>query len=85
MVDNSPRTEDVLQAVAHGLQKVFNGDAEISESRTGFVLLAFGIGQPGISNYVSNCDRASMIEALRETADRLEKKQDNVRVPTPDA
>lgn len=44
---------------------------------TGFCLLVFGFHQPGISNYVSNADRADMIKALRETADRLERGQDN--------
>lgn len=44
---------------------------------TGFCLLVFGFHQPGIANYVSNAEREDMIEALRETADRLERKEDN--------
>lgn len=42
----------------------------------GFTLLVFDHKNPGMSNYVSNCDRVSMIKALRETADRIEKNQD---------
>lgn len=42
----------------------------------GFALIVFKIGEPGIGNYVSNAGRESMIEALRETANRLEAKQD---------
>ncbi len=46
----------------------------------GFAVLVFPHGQGGISNYVSNSNREDMIQALRETADRLEGKQD---FPTP--
>ena len=45
------------------------------EKKFGFALLIFEFHRPGISNYISNADRSSMVEALRETADRLEKKQ----------
>ncbi len=41
----------------------------------GFALIVFPFDTPGTSNYVSNAERTSMITALRETADRLEKKQ----------
>lgn len=44
-----------------------------------FTLLVFGEGEPGISNYISNCSRDDMIKALRETADRLERNEDNPR------
>ncbi len=46
----------------------------------GFALLVFPFHSPGISNYISNAQRDDMIKALRETADRLEKRQD---FPTP--
>jgi hypothetical protein len=39
-----------------------------------FVLLVFD--DPGIAQYVSNCSRENMVQALRETADRLEARED---------
>lgn len=44
--------------------------------RMGFCLLIFHFGGPGQADYVCNCDRADMIKALREAADRLEAGQD---------
>jgi hypothetical protein len=46
-----------------------------------FALVLFNDQKVG--QYISNCTRASMIEALRETADRLEKRQTVQRVKFP--
>jgi len=40
------------------------------------IVLIVGPWSPGISNYISNGNRADVIEELRETADRLERNQD---------
>lgn len=40
----------------------------------GFTVLVYVPGQPGIAHYVSNGERADCITAMREAADRLEKK-----------
>jgi hypothetical protein len=42
-----------------------------------FVLVLFN--DPKIAQYISNCERATTIEAMRETAERLEKRQDVTR------
>jgi GH25 family lysozyme M1 (1,4-beta-N-acetylmuramidase) len=42
----------------------------------GFTITVFPFNNPGVSNYISNANRSDMIKALRETADRLEKRQD---------
>lgn len=42
----------------------------------GFALIVFPFSRPGISNYISNAERASMIQALEETAKRLKNKGD---------
>lgn len=42
----------------------------------GFTIIVFPFKAPGISNYISNANRLDMIKALRETANRLEKKED---------
>lgn len=39
-----------------------------------FALLLFN--DPAVAQYVANCDRSDIIEAMRECADRLEQKQD---------
>lgn len=44
-----------------------------------FCLLVLPKHAAGIANYIANVERNSMIKALRETADRLEKNQDNRR------
>lgn len=47
-----------------------------------FALVVFN--DPAIGQYISNCRREDMIRALRETADRLENREDVVRGgPTP--
>lgn len=45
--------------------------------RKGFVLLVFNFHEPGIANYVSNCNREDAIKTLRETADKLENGELN--------
>lgn len=55
---------------------------EVLPKGLGFALLVFATDNPGLANYISNCDREDMIKALRETADRLEKGQ---IIPTPES
>lgn len=45
-----------------------------SRGRSLFVLIVFD--DPGLAQYVSNCDRSTMVRALRECADRLESRED---------
>lgn len=42
----------------------------------GFTILVFPLNKPGVANYISNAQRADMIKALREMADRLDNNQD---------
>lgn len=41
-----------------------------------FALIVADTEGPGVGQYVSNVRRKDMIEMLRETADRLEKRED---------
>ena len=71
-IEKQREIQNVLQALAVGINetlKSFFGEI-------GFALLTFEFHAPGVSNYISNAQREDMIKALRETADRLEKKQD---------
>lgn len=54
---------------------------EVLPDGWGFALIVFPFHRPGITNYISTGERESMIKALRETVERLEKKQD---FPTPE-
>lgn len=42
----------------------------------GFALFVFEFNRPGISNYISSAERSSMILAIKETLERLERDQD---------
>lgn len=49
---------------------------EECEEKMGFALIVFPFGKEQIANYISNVMREDMIKTMRETADRLEKKED---------
>lgn len=42
----------------------------------GFAFLLFEFHKPGVSNYISNAERGTMIKCFREAAHRLETSQD---------
>jgi len=71
-VEKQKEIEEVIQGLASATQEVIKDLL----GEMGFAILVFEFNRPGISHYVSNAERADMIDALRETADRLEKKQD---------
>lgn len=64
--------ENDLKLIAAGV----NDEIKERFGKMGFALIVFDFGRPGISNYISNAQRSDMIAALRETADRLEQRQD---------
>jgi hypothetical protein len=41
-----------------------------------FALIVADSVEPGVGQYVSNVNRADMVRLLRETADRLERRED---------
>lgn len=75
-------TRDVMQDLARGIDTVLGNEKD--NPKVGFALLVFPIGGTGIGNYVGNVNRADTIKVLRESADRLEQRQDNVRKPHPE-
>jgi hypothetical protein len=52
-------------------------DGPSKNGRSLFVLLVFD--DPAVAQYVSNGQRADIIKAMRECADRLERKEDVTR------
>ena len=65
-------TEDLMRKLGIAIETTLDKFTE----NMGFALVVFRMGEPGIGNYVSNSGRQSMIQVLRETADRLEAKED---------
>ena len=65
------------------LRMVTSGILDEIKSRlpddVGFMVLFWPVGTHGIAQYGSNCRRKDMIETLRETANRLERRQDVTR------
>jgi hypothetical protein len=68
------RTEKLMRICAEAIEQVIM-DYGPSDN-VGFALVTFGMDQPGIGNYISNCSRDDVIEALKETVKRLQKNQD---------
>lgn len=61
-------TELRLNALGKTIEKYFQNK--------GFALIIFELNAPGTSIYISNGQRADMITALREAANRLDLRQD---------
>jgi hypothetical protein len=68
--------QQMIEALLKDLAGDINRKIENKLGQMGFALLVFEFGKPGIGNYISNAQRETMIETLRETADRLENRQD---------
>ena len=65
-----PETKEMLQTIAKSVDKVCE---VLGIEEPLFALVVFN--DPKLAHFVSNCDRKSMIEAMRETANRLERKE----------
>lgn len=74
-IDPLAVTGQMLEAVARGLDRFFNGSLKQGEKATGFVLLTFPYGQQGKTNYISNGANREDIKILfREIIDVWEKE-----------
>lgn len=65
------KTEEHMRDLATVIDRM-NREA-LGGQRKGFVLMVFGFGAPGVSNYISNAERGDVVTALRELANRLEE------------
>lgn len=71
-IEKQKRIEDIMRELGSAIDSVLKDFWD----NMGFVLIVFEFFKPGISNYISNGQRSDIIKALRETADRLEAKED---------
>jgi len=64
----------MMNAVAQGLDKIFNGPVRGVDRKVGFVLLVFEYGEgKGRCNYISNgADRKDIVVMLKEQIKRFE-------------
>lgn len=71
-IEVQQQTEEIMKYLAKVL------DDAISEffPQAGFALIIFKFHEEGLSNYISNAERGSMIKALKEIVERLEKNED---------
>ena len=65
----------LMNAVARGLDQMFNGDAKGQDRKTGFVLMVYPFGDDtkGRCNYISNgADRRDVVTLMKEMIARFE-------------
>jgi predicted component of type VI protein secretion system len=67
-------SDDLMQSLAGGINKILNGEAKAADRKNGFVLLTFPFNAPegARTNYVSNANRDDIIVALKEIVARFE-------------
>ena len=75
-------TEPELREYFRSLSGAIEDCLPAGPSRKGRALFALIVfDDPGVAQYVSNANRQDMIRALRETADRIEKREMIEREP----
>ena len=69
-----PQFVEKMNAVAHVLDELFNGEAKGKDRKTGFVLMVFPFGDhSGRCNYISNgADRNDVVTLMKEMIARFE-------------
>jgi len=76
-----PELRELMNAVAGGLDEVFNGkDCAPADKKVGFFLVAFGFEKEGERipgsrfNYISNADKLDVRVLLKDVLARLEAR-----------
>lgn len=71
-----PEFREMMNALAGGLDDILNGKRKGANRRVGFVLLCFNMNNAGEResrcNYISNADRADVVDMLKEQIARFE-------------
>lgn len=66
-----PELRHVCNTIARGIEETAQ---QLGMERPLFALVLFN--DPKVGQYVCNCERATMIEALKETVARLARRED---------
>jgi hypothetical protein len=68
-----PEYVERMNALAHALDTVFNGELKGEDRPTGFVLLVFPFGDCGRCNFISNgAGRKDIVALMREMIQKFE-------------
>ncbi|MCG8273125.1 hypothetical protein MIC97_16625 [Aquamicrobium sp. NLF2-7] len=69
-----PKLQDVMVALAKGVDEILNGDAKGADRKVGFVMLTFPYGPiDGRCNFISNgADRRDLVTLFKEMIARFE-------------
>lgn len=68
-----PHLQEQMNAIAHGLDEILNGDLKGKARKVGFCLMVFPFaGFDGRANYISNATRADVILLLKEQLARFQ-------------
>ena len=68
-----PEYIEKMNALARGIDEIFNGEAKGADRKTGFVLLCFNFGDTGRCNFISNgADRKDVVALFKEMIARFE-------------
>ena len=66
-----PELRELMNLTGHAIEQA----AEmLGVEKPMFVVVLFN--DPAVAQYAANCERSDVIKAMRETADRLEHRQD---------
>jgi hypothetical protein len=66
-----------MNALAHALDELFNGDLKGNDRKVGFCVMVFNFGDgPGRANYISNANRQDVVTLLKEQIKRFEGQPD---------
>jgi hypothetical protein len=71
-----PEMQQATEEIMRELDVNINAALKHYFPGSGFTLIVFPFNTPGICNYITNAERSSMIEALKETISRLEQRED---------
>lgn len=67
--------------LAHVMRAIGQTIKDVLPDHVGFILLTFPYNEErGRANYISSANREDCIKFLRETADRLERNEDNSKI-----
>jgi hypothetical protein len=69
-----PELRQLMNLTGHAILEAAD---ELGVEKPMFVLVLFN--DPAVAQYAANCNRADVIAAMRETADRLEGREDVTR------
>jgi hypothetical protein len=69
-----PKYIEKMNALAHAMDELFNGEAKGDDREVGFVLMVFAYGEKeGRCNYISNgADRKDIVVLMKEMIARFE-------------